>query len=66
MDGQMSLYDCVSEKGPTVYKFKRYIGQWVKFNTGDIGKIVEIEPYYTIIKTESGDMCGTPSTIYPV
>lgn len=60
----MSLYDCVSEKGPTVYNFKRYIGQRVKFwLTGEVGNVVQIEPYYTIVDTGKCLMAGTPTTI---
>lgn len=74
MKGQMSIFDIdTGEKkkwGPSsYYRFKRYIGQRVKFwRDGETGTITEIEPYYTIVKPDNGggDMAGTPTTICPI
>ena len=62
----MTIFDLNNDKKSrtAAYSFQRYIGQKVKFwLTGEIGKIVEIEPYYTIIETDECIMAGTPTTI---
>ena len=74
MKGQLSIFDVDTKEkkqwGPaSYYRFKRYIGQRVKFwRDGETGTITEIEPYYTIVKPDSGggDMAGTPTTISPI
>lgn len=74
MKGQLSIFDVDTKEkkqwGPaSYYRFKRYIGQRVKFwRDGETGTITEIEPYYTIIKPDNpgGAMVGTPTTICPV
>ena len=71
MEGQLSLFDMdtKAEKRPCDYRFKRYIGQEVLFwLTGDKGKIIRIEPYYTIVDPGTGEglLAGTPTTICPV
>lgn len=63
--GQYTIFDIhqrESKRKPCEYSFERYIGQKV-FCRGQVCEIIEIEKYYTIL---SGDMVGTPTTIYPV
>lgn len=67
MDGQLSIFDVHDGKlRPCDYKFKRYIGQKVRFNCscGDGGEhvITGIEEYYTIL--DDGRWVGTPTTIH--
>lgn len=68
--GQLSLFDLVPEgedRKPCEYPFKRYIGQVVEFNTGEVGEITSIGPYYTEVRTDNHRiMAGTPSTISPM
>ncbi len=69
MQGQLSIFDIrdPSEKRkPCEYSFQRYEGQQVRFITGDIGRIVQVEHYYTIVDTGKCLMAGTPTTIAPV
>ena len=72
MNGQLSIYDLPKEKPrPCDYKFQRYIGQSVVFyeisnkQNGAVGKIIDIQPYYTIVKTKNGELVGTPYSIKP-
>ena len=73
MDGQLSIFDIRDEAEklpPSAYRFRRYIGQKVKFNPycGDDDSkehiVTGIEQYYTIL--DDGRWVGTPTTIYPV
>lgn len=73
MQGQMSLFDIhpKDEKPrPCDYKFKRYIGQKVRYsgNAADQGKCIHVitafEQYYTVL--DDGEWIGTPYNIYPV
>lgn len=67
MEGQLSIFDLPDKTVGYKYKFQRYMGQKVKFwRTGEVGKIVAIEPYYTIVETDECIMAGTPTTISPV
>lgn len=74
MKGQLSIFDVDTKEkkrwGPaSYYRFKRYIGQRVKFwRDGETGTITEIEPYYTIVEPDNlgGAMVGTPTTICPL
>ena len=68
MKGQLSLFGMADKtaKHPYDYTFQRYIGQKVVFwRDGIIGKIVKIEPYYTIVDTGKCYMAGTNTTIAP-
>ena len=70
MEGQLSLFDIHrGPRKPCEYGFKRYIGQKVHMNITEghvIGKVVKIEPYYTIIEVEGmGQLAGTPTTFGP-
>lgn len=64
-EGPYSIFDTgKGNEGPaSIYKFKRYIGQRVMFQSGKIGIVWRIEPYYTIVKTREGLLAGTPTTI---
>ena len=73
MDGQLSIFDIRDEAvkpSPSAYRFRRYIGQKVKFNhyCGDDDSeehiVTGIEKYYTLL--DDGRWVGTPTTIYPV
>lgn len=69
MKGQLSIFDVHDEElRPCYYRFRRYIGQKVRFNRscGDDGEhvITRIEPYYTSLDDDL--WVGTPTTIYPV
>lgn len=72
MDGQLSIFDIrdKANPSPSAYRFRRYIGQKVKFNPycgGADSKehiVTGIEKYYTIL--DGGRWVGTPTTIYPV
>lgn len=71
MDGQLSIFDIRDEAekpSPSAYRFRRYIGQKVRFGThvGDNQEhtVTSIEKYYTIL--DDGRWVGTPTTIYPV
>ena len=69
IEGQLSLFDIIPEgedRKPCEYPFKRYIGQVVEFNTGEVGEITDIGPYYTEVRTNNYRiMAGTPTTITP-
>ncbi|MBO7426219.1 MAG: hypothetical protein J6U23_11135 [Clostridiales bacterium] len=71
-EGQLSIFDIHNpqqRRRPCEYDFKRYLGQEVLFFlTGHKGKIVSIEPYYTIVDPGTGEgyLAGTPTTICPV
>ena len=69
IEGQLSLFDLApegEERKPCEYPFKRYIGQVVEFNTGEVGEITDIGPYYTEVRTNNHRiMAGTPTTITP-
>ena len=32
---------------------------------GIVGRIIEIEPYYTFVQTDQGELVGTPHEIIP-
>lgn len=71
MDGQLSIFDIRDEAvklSPSAYRFRRYIGQKVRFGShvGDNQEhtVTSIERYYTIL--DDGRWVGTPTTIYPV
>lgn len=67
MNGQLSIFDAKEKTRPCDYRFKRYIGQMVKFHDGKVGRITEIHMYYTYIKIKSGKiLVGTPHDIIPV
>ncbi len=70
MKDQMNLFDYKKpghKSKPYDYSFNRYIGQKVKFwITGEVGKIIEIGPYYTSVLCDHVVMAGTPTTICPV
>ena len=51
------------KKRPCEYSFKRYIGQKIIVQNGEIGKIVKIEPYYTFVETKKCIWAMTPTTI---
>ena len=72
MEGQYSIFDCHSKTEklrPCDYRFRRYIGQKVKFNPyccsidDKVHTVTGIEQYYTIVDEI---LVGTPTTIYPV
>ena len=63
MDGQLSLYDIEEKRRPCQYSFQRYIGQEIIVQDGVIGKIVKIEPYYTLVAAEGKIWAMTPTTI---
>ena len=63
MDGQLSLFDVEKKKRPCQYSFQRYIGQKVIVQDGVIGKIVKIEPYYTLVAADGKIWALTPTTI---
>ena len=70
MTGQLHIFDYIGKGGQASrYKFERYEGQRVVLHvtSGQIhGKVAEIEPYYTIVKTDNrGIMIGTPTTMRP-
>ena len=69
MFGQLTVFDIhdpIGKRKPCEYSFQRYEGQRVKFwLSGEVGKIVQIEPYYTIVDTGKCLMAGTPTTICP-
>ncbi len=49
------------------YRFERKIGQRVRFwLMGDVGEIVKIERYYTIVSDGKKYLAGTPTTICPM
>lgn len=71
MDGQLSIFDVRDDdekSPPSAYRFKRYLGQKVRFShhCGDNQEhtVTGIERYYTIL--DNGRWVGTPTTIYPV
>lgn len=64
--GQMTIFDTGHAQRPCDYTFQRFIGQTVEFwRTGIVGRIIAIEPYYTYIQTDRGEMIGTPHEINP-
>lgn len=69
--GQYSIFDIYPpghKRKPCEYSFKRYIGQQVKVycSRGDtIGRIKEIDKYYTIVQTKAGEIVGTPTNTSP-
>ena len=70
MNGQLSIFDLNNdnnERKPCDYRFKRYIGQKVRFwRENEEGTITDIFPYYTYVKTSEGIKVGTPTTIAPL
>lgn len=72
--GQMTIFDMVprKERRPCDYRFKRYIGQRVRFyrwpgEWSGVYRITAIFPYYTYVKNWKGEeLVGTPTTIGPV
>jgi len=67
MKGQMNIFDLVNDGKPCRYKFQRHLGQKVEFwRTGKFGIIVEIEEYYTIVKSDGKFLVGTPHDIRPI
>lgn len=73
MDGQLSIFDVHDSEQklkPCEYRFKRYMGQRVRLSvtSGIItGKIIGIEPYYTIIRGDDGiEWVGTPTNTSPL
>lgn len=69
--GQMSLFDFIDKpkkRRPCDYRFKRYIGQKVRFrDRKGIYRITDIFPYYTyIINWKGEELVGTPYDIWPV
>lgn len=67
MEGQYSIYDLFADKGaPCAYRFERFIGQRVICN-GEPGTITEIEPYYTIVHTDTFRvLAATPYNLAPM
>jgi hypothetical protein len=62
-DGQLGIYDFVVDSSrPCAYRFKRYIGQRVRFwRSGITGTVKEIKPYYTYVETDDGKLLvGSP------
>ena len=76
MIGQTNIYDLQWQyegrpTKPCEYSFMRYYGQEVVFtriavDEGLTGRIIEIYPYYTYVKTKQGVLVGVPDTIAPV
>lgn len=73
MNGQLSIFDIHESEQklrPCEYRFKRYLGQMVRIYVPYeivTGKIISIEPYYTIIKDEGGrEWVGTPYNTSPL
>ena len=66
MKGQINIFDLVNDGKPYRYKFQRSLGQKVEFwRTGKFGIIVEIEEYYTIVKSDGKLLVGTSYDIRP-
>jgi len=64
MTGQLTVFDLNNgPKRPCDYSFKRYVGQKVHTRNHGIRTITEIKQYYTYL---SGNIVGTPTTIWPV
>jgi hypothetical protein len=72
MNGQFSIFDIheSDQLRPCEYRFKRYMGQMVQlYVTSGIvsGKIISIEPYYTIVESDDGiEWAGTPTNTSPL
>lgn len=70
MTGQYSLFDIHTEKlKPCHYRFQRYMGQKVKLHIANrilVGKIIEIDKYYTMIEVDGRTWAGTPTNVQPV
>lgn len=74
MEGQLSIFDihlAGRDRKPCEYSFQRFIGQrvmWGYYMTDKKpGNIIEIEPYYTIIRTDNGEiLVGTPQSVKPM
>lgn len=74
MEGQLSIFDVHNAEQklrPCEYRFKRFMGQRVRlFVTSGIvtGRIIGIEPYYTIIKGDKDgiEWAGTPTNTSPL
>lgn len=66
MTGQYTIDGIRTGDKPCDYAFARYIGQRVRvWDFGDkqaiLGRIKEIEPYYTMVMTDDGDeLVATP------
>lgn len=71
LEGQISIYDLMAGKStkrkPCEYSFQRYIGQTVRDSWhGRIGKIVDIDHYYTDVKCLDGEIYAwTPTNTVP-
>lgn len=71
LEGQISIYDLMAEKTtkrkPCEYSFQRYIGQTVRDSwNGRIGKIVDIDHYYTDVECTDGESYAwTPTNTVP-
>lgn len=71
LEGQISIYDLMAGKTtkrkPCEYSFQRYIGQTVRDSWhGRIGKIVDIDHYYTDVECLDGEIYAwTPTNTVP-
>ena len=71
LEGQISIFDLMAGKTakrkPCEYSFQRYIGQTVRDSWyGRIGKIVDIDHYYTDVKCLDGEIYAwTPTNTVP-
>lgn len=71
LEGQISIYDLMAGKTtkrkPCEYAFQRYIGQTVRDSWhGRIGKIVDIDHYYTDVECLDGEIYAwTPTNTVP-
>lgn len=71
LQGQLSIWDILPEKGakrkPCEYSFQRYMGQTVRSSwSGQIGKIVAIDRYYTDVECTDGEIYAwTPTNTVP-